>query len=235
MNRLRGLMACAGAVAVLVATGAASAQTEIPGTYTFGGSGSGSTSPAGVWQLLGTAGGNRRLTPSIPLKFGDITNVGTDFELLPSTPPSTIVGGGSPRISFRIDMNGDHVEDGRIILDFQYVDSIGFTHPNGLQHTGNLFALDQPAGGAFERVDGGIPAGAGGRYNYPEFINSVGTTGLFAGVAVKDYPILDFFVADDTPNLDVQFSNFTAQIPEPASLGLLAAGGLLTLARRRRA
>jgi hypothetical protein len=222
----------------LAFSGSSVLAAQIPGTFTLNGAGAVDTG-GGSWELHGTAGGNKSFFPTSPLKFGDIGNISMDFELLPSNTSS--IGGGSPRLVFVVDNNFDTFQDsapgfptGRIILDFQYVDTIGFTTPVGPQSTGNLLGRDQaPGAGEFELVYG-VP---GTTLRYFDVINQIGPN----GVAVKDYNIIRIFVADDTTGLDVAFSNLSIAdggplfLPEPTSIVMLAAGAGLTLVRRRKA
>lgn len=213
---------CKAAVAgmtVLTVAGVASAAADIPFTYSFGGGASG-TLGAGPWVLDGAAGSNHRFTPVTPLTFGQIGHISADFEVLDS---STIaVAPGSPRITFRFDLDSNGSEDGRAVLSFFLIDATSTQdETDDVVPTGNVIGL---VGNSEFEYAFGVP---GADLDYAEVIGTIG-----------GYNVLDFFFANDTPGLNVQFSNVVvqyAEIPEPASIGLLAIGAGAMLLRRRKA
>lgn len=227
MRFTSGLLA---GLAVVSAAGVASAQAEIPGTFTFGGDASGSLERTGTFTLPKT-GGNRGFLPTTtdPLLFSQIGNISADFEILDSSTSGVIAG--SPRVTFGFDddfdgvaeaSDADGVENSRAVLSFSLIDArLAQTEEDDVVPTGNLIGLNE---GEFQGFPGG--SGTGQNVNYSDILAAVG-----------DARVVNVFVrSDGGGTLDAQFSDFSitfAPVPEPASLGLLAAGGLML--RRRRA
>jgi hypothetical protein len=206
MNRMGKLIGSM-FVGILFAS-VASAAPIIPGTYVLNGADSGGD-PTGSYTI-GPTGGNNQFTPSSPLKFGEIGLVSIDYSITGALG----IGGGSPRLYFRIDnapIAG--VQDatpygGRINVYFQDVPGLGLSGS-----TGNLM----------------IPA---------LYTGSDGHVLNAAEIAVaNDYNIMQIRLGNDADHT-VTYNNFRiefAEVPEPASAALLGASGLLlTLVRRKR-
>jgi hypothetical protein len=197
--------------------------------------------PAGV-HMESTGGSpyyftNMRFEPNAPITLGQIDEFSFDYQVLAGA-----FGGGSVRAFLVLDVDNDGVEEigpngagnpaggppfDEIIQVTPYlVDSIGFPAAPASGSTGNLMAV--PDADAWSVLfgpanTGGLSPLAPGNYPYPAI-----------EAAYANVNVLSFTLVHDSGNgseFDIQ--NAYLYVPEPASLGLLAAGGLMTLRRRR--
>jgi hypothetical protein len=204
--KLSRLVLAAGLGLALI--GAAQAAT-IPGSYVVNGSPGGD--PLGVFTL-DTNGGNVQFTPSAPLKIRDIGLISIDFSI--SGAEGT--GAGSPRLYFRIDNDQNGVQD----------------------------PIDSAFGGRINMFFGDVPglglSGSTGNLNDPSRWKPNNGGGFLTPAEVEqamDLYVMQIRLGNDG-NHTVTYNNFSISagpLPEPASLGLLAAGAGAMLLRRKRA
>jgi hypothetical protein len=230
------LSAMAVVAVMLMTAGAASAS--VSGTYSFqngalpwvspdsAASMAGDGLSATLWsrplpgQTPSQTGSSYIFTPTSPFQFKDMTTVSASYDKL----ASYSFYGGTPRFVFLLDKNGNGILDddyANVNIPWEFANGMGTGDDSaGYHNTGNVIGS----------------AGVGWEIAHMGDLSNAWTTYATALSSVGDYKVLAVMIPVDggwftTQGLDVKDFNV---VPEPATMALLAAGGIATLLRRRR-